>query len=45
MFNFVSVLKYKRHMAGNKLCKPALDVVKSSRNLVVEVQHSPLHGV
>ena len=23
MFNFVSLLKYKRQMAGNKLCKPA----------------------
>ena len=23
MFNFVSLLKYKRQMTGNKLCKPA----------------------
>ena len=23
MFNFVSLLKYKRQMMGNKLCKPA----------------------
>ena len=22
MFNFVSLLKYKRQMTGNKLCKP-----------------------
>ena len=23
MFNFVSLLKYKRQLTGNKLCKPA----------------------
>ena len=28
MFNFVSLLKYKRQMTDNKLCKPAQVITK-----------------
>ena len=32
MFNFVSLLKYKRQMTGNTLCKPAQRMSKYARS-------------
>ena len=38
MFNFVSLLKYKRQMTGNKLCKPAQrKKIKHSILIITEV--------
>ena len=38
MFNFVGLLKYKRQMTGNKLCKPAQrSKIKHSMRKVTEV--------
>ena len=38
MFNFVSLLKYKRQMTGNKLCKPA----QRSNSILIIIEHSIL---
>ena len=45
MFNFVSLLKYKRQMAGNKLSKPAQRSIRLPGNVTLTSKNDRLLNV